>query len=64
MIDAGRRAIPTIVADPAALRGSRRSIARRMIEDAMHQADFNQSQAALLLGLSEQMIRPLVTFEQ
>ena len=30
---------------------------REMIEDAMHQADFNQSQAALLLGLSERMLR-------
>jgi len=30
---------------------------RRMIEDAMHQADFNQSKAALLLGLGERMLR-------
>jgi len=33
------------------------SMERRMIQDAMHQADFNQSQAALLLGLSERMLR-------
>jgi len=30
---------------------------REMIEDAMHQADFNQSKAALLLGLGERMLR-------
>jgi len=30
---------------------------RRMIQDAMQQADFNQSKAALLLGLGERMLR-------
>ncbi len=30
---------------------------REMIEDAMQQADFNQSKAALLLGLGERMLR-------
>ena len=29
----------------------------QMITEAMHQADFNQSKAALLLGLSERMLR-------